>query len=111
MSKLAVITGANAGIGLEASIQLLKLDYRVIMCCRSIDKAEVVRVNVINKFKIDQTRLMIVQVDLADLENIDHFRSRFEQVVGKTPIDLLILNAGVFGKCLLSFKKFFAEIN
>ena len=96
--KLAVVTGGNSGIGFETCSQLLELNYRVVMCCRSLEKGNHAR-EAIQKRGIDISKLFLIQLDLADLDNVDSFRGRFDETLGKeTPIDALILNAGLFSK-------------
>lgn len=103
--KLAVITGANSGIGLEASHQLVNLGIQVVMCCRSLERAEEARQQILNRdnnvlSKSDiEKNLHIVQLDLADLDNIQSFRSRYNALpVSGLAVDILILNAGVVSK-------------
>ena len=38
--KIAIVTGANSGIGYEVSLELVKKDIEVIMACRNMEKAE-----------------------------------------------------------------------
>jgi len=96
MSKVAVVTGANSGIGLEACVQLAKLGHSVIMCSRSMEKGEQARLDVLKRANAPPERVTLVQLDLADLENVGSFPERYEAALkGKTPIDMLILNAGV----------------
>lgn len=97
MSQLVVITGANSGIGIEACVQLAKLGHSVVMCCRSVEKGEKAREQVIKRAGVDGSQIFLVQLDLADLDNIGSFRSRYDPVVGTKPIDMLILNAGIMG--------------
>jgi len=95
--KLAVITGANSGIGLEAAVQLAQRGADVVLCCRSKDKAELARTDVITRGKSTAERVHVVQLDLADIDNIQTFRSRYDavpQLAGR-PVDMLILNAGI----------------
>ena len=36
--KVVIITGANAGIGKETTLELVKLNATVIMACRSVER-------------------------------------------------------------------------
>jgi NAD(P)-dependent dehydrogenase (short-subunit alcohol dehydrogenase family) len=38
-NKIVLITGANSGIGLTTAIQLAKLGARLILACRSLERA------------------------------------------------------------------------
>ena len=38
--KIAIVTGANTGLGKEITIGLVKLNAKVIMVCRNIKKAQ-----------------------------------------------------------------------
>ena len=46
---------------------------RVMMCCRSLEKGNFAR-EVIQKRDIDISKLFLIQLDLADLDNVDSFR-------------------------------------
>jgi len=95
--KLAVVTGANSGIGLEACIHLAKRKCEIVMCCRSVNKAEEARAQIIKQSGMDAATIHVVQLDLADLDNIRSFRQRYDVEPGLAgkPIDYLILNAGI----------------
>ena len=40
LGKIAIVTGANSGIGYEVTLGLVKKDVEVIMACRNMQKAE-----------------------------------------------------------------------
>lgn len=85
-----VITGANRGIGLEFVKQLLQRDgYTIVACCRSPDKADALK-----KLQSEnQGRVSIEKLEStsdADIEAL--FKS-----LGDSPIDILLLNAGILG--------------
>lgn len=86
MSKTALVTGANRGIGLSFCRQLVAQGYQVFAICRrSSDELSALGVNVVD------------QVDVSEAGDI----SRIEQAVGDTPIDLVINNAGVLNNEVL----------
>ena len=78
--KHAVITGANRGIGLELTKQLIQQDYQVTALCRqsSAELDSCSNVRVVSGFEIT---------------NPDSIRQSC-QSLGDQPIDLLINNAG-----------------
>ncbi|WP_026293646.1 SDR family oxidoreductase [Saccharibacillus kuerlensis] len=90
-AKTALVTGANSGMGLATSAELVKRGYRVLMACRSRERGEeALR-------KVEETggpgSAELVLCDLADLSSIRHFA---EDVHGRiSALDVLINNAGV----------------
>jgi NAD(P)-dependent dehydrogenase (short-subunit alcohol dehydrogenase family) len=86
MSKIAIVTGANRGIGLEVSRQLINEDYFVILACRSEEKGKLAE-----EYLGSQSRF--VQLDLSKPEEISNF---IDFIKGEYPkIDLLYNNAGL----------------
>jgi NAD(P)-dependent dehydrogenase (short-subunit alcohol dehydrogenase family) len=86
MSKVAIVTGANRGIGLEVSRQLIEKDYFVILACRNEEKGKLAE-----EYLGGQSRF--VQLDLSKPEEISKF---IDFMKGEYPkIDLLYNNAGL----------------
>ena len=88
--KTVIVTGANSGLGLWTTKHLLDLGYKVIMACRSIEKAQ----NAVADFKaFDRSKpYEFVQLDLGDLDNIRHF---VEKLNVEEPLFGLDCNAGL----------------
>jgi NAD(P)-dependent dehydrogenase (short-subunit alcohol dehydrogenase family) len=89
--KVVIITGANSGIGFEASKALLAKGATVIMACRNLTKAQ-------NALHEIQTELMnadarIMQLDLASQESITKFTRAFKSEYNR--LDILMNNAGI----------------
>ncbi|ELZ11790.1 short-chain dehydrogenase/reductase SDR [Natrinema thermotolerans DSM 11552] len=86
--RTIVITGANSGIGLEATRELARNGATVIMACRSTergaDAADGIRED------IPGADLRVEACDLGDLASVRDFAARLEE-----SIDVLINNAGV----------------
>lgn len=83
-----LITGANRGLGLEFTRQLLARGNRVHATCRRIDAAaELVALQQAN------SALQLHELDVSDLSSL----SGFPQKLQGDPIDLFINNAGVYG--------------
>ncbi|QLG50149.1 oxidoreductase [Natrinema halophilum] len=84
-----VVTGANSGIGFEATRDLARNGATVIMACRSLDRGEdAARTIRENGSDVD---LRVEACDLGSLESIRTFAGR----LGDEPVDVLINNAGV----------------
>ena len=92
-----MVTGANSGVGLEACVQLAQRGCDVVMCCRNEAKAKAALEDVVIRSGAKAGQVQIAQLDLADLDNIETFRSRYDALPGLKgrPVDMLILNAGV----------------
>lgn len=89
--KSYVITGGNSGIGFEAAAILLKQGAKVLLLCRSHDRARAA----VEKLE-KQVAGAQVQFVLADLASLESVRRGAEQVSSLCPeIDALICNAGI----------------
>jgi len=89
--RVAVVTGANSGLGFHASAALALRGARVIMACRNLEKGKMAR---------EQIRSMgpgidpeLRQLDLACLESVQDFAEALLQ--SEEQLDLLINNAGL----------------
>lgn len=90
-NRIAVVTGANSGLGLETSLKLAKLEYKVIMACRNIEKAEEAKIKLLQQEPTAD--LGILPLDLSSLESVRKFVSDYKSLYKN--VDLLINNAGV----------------
>ncbi len=89
--KIAIITGANAGLGLEVSKRLAKLDYRVVMACRNLEKGEVAK-NEVLKHAQDAV-VDVLELDLSKQKSVLAFADIVKENYHR--LDLLINNAGI----------------
>jgi NAD(P)-dependent dehydrogenase (short-subunit alcohol dehydrogenase family) len=96
--RIAIVTGANTGIGFETSAALAAKEATVIMACRSTRKADdaVARI----RERTPGAQLEVIKLDLASLASVKRFAETFRTAHDR--LDLLINNAGVmippFGK-------------
>ncbi|MBT9332105.1 oxidoreductase [Paracidobacterium acidisoli] len=90
-AKLALITGANSGIGFHAAKQLAAKGCTVILACRDLQKAEAARDRIL--VELPEASLEIISLDLASLASVRSAASTF--LAGGRTLDLLINNAGV----------------
>jgi NAD(P)-dependent dehydrogenase (short-subunit alcohol dehydrogenase family) len=89
--RLAVVTGANSGIGLEVTRRLAGAGAEVVLAVRSIEKGHQAREGILAEFP--EATLTVEALDLSDLGSIAGFVDRLKQQ-GR-PIDLLVNNAGI----------------
>ena len=91
MGKIALVTGANSGLGYYTAKALAEKNAHVIIACRSIEKAN----QTIKKLKalIPEGILTPLELDLSDLKNVVEVQSKiFDDFEN---LDLLINNAGI----------------
>lgn len=89
--KIAVVTGANSGIGYETTMGLASKNVEVIMACRDLRKAELARTRLLEKYPNTQIKPMVL--DLTSLTSVKKFAEQFRKQYNK--LDLLINNAGI----------------
>lgn len=89
--KIAIVTGANDGIGYETTLGLVSKGAKVIMACRNSKKAEIAKTTIISKFP--DANLLYIQLDLNSLSSVKSFVTEFRKT--HQHLDLLINNAGI----------------
>jgi NAD(P)-dependent dehydrogenase (short-subunit alcohol dehydrogenase family) len=89
--KTIVVTGANSGLGLEATRAFVESGAHVVMACRNMDDGRTVKQRLQSAGYSGS--LDLFELDLADLDSVQEFadalRTRY------TAIDTLCNNAGV----------------
>lgn len=89
--RVALVTGANSGIGYETARQLAVRRAHVVMACRSLDKAEAAKARIVKDMPDASVRVM--PLDLSSLASVHAFAEAFQAEHDR--LDLLINNAGV----------------
>ena len=89
--RLAIITGANSGIGLETARELARREATVVLACRSEARATTAIQDILAE--LPKARLEFMRLDLADLEQVREFATIVHDRF--LSLDLLINNAGV----------------
>jgi NAD(P)-dependent dehydrogenase (short-subunit alcohol dehydrogenase family) len=89
--RIAIVTGANSGLGYENSRALAASGAHVVMAARNVEKAEAARDQILTL--TPDASIEVRQLDLADLESIASFAESIETDFDH--IDILINNAGV----------------
>jgi NAD(P)-dependent dehydrogenase (short-subunit alcohol dehydrogenase family) len=91
--RVALVTGANSGIGYETTRVLADHGAHVIMACRDGQKAARARDTL--ESQLDRSSLELLDLDLSDLASV---RAAAERVVEQhARLDLLVNNAGIMG--------------
>ena len=89
--RLAVVTGANSGIGLEAARRLAGAGAEVVLAVRNVEKGQQAVEGILAE--LPDATLTVEALDLSDLGSIAAFADRLKEQ-GR-PIDLLVNNAGI----------------
>lgn len=90
-SKIAVVTGANSGLGYETTAGLAEAGYAVVMACRDTLSAGSAAAAI--KYKVPSAKLSVLHLDLIDRASIRGFAKECHGRFGR--IDLLVNNAGL----------------
>jgi NAD(P)-dependent dehydrogenase (short-subunit alcohol dehydrogenase family) len=91
--RVALVTGANSGIGYETTRVLSDHGAHVIMACRDREKAARARDKL--ESQLDRSSLELLDLDLSDLISV---RAAAERVIEQhARLDLLVNNGGVMG--------------
>ncbi|HEX6493607.1 MAG TPA: SDR family NAD(P)-dependent oxidoreductase [Candidatus Dormibacteraeota bacterium] len=88
--RVALVTGANRGIGAAAAAQLARLGYAVVLAARGSGRAEETAASL----DPGTGRLLPMRLDVTDQAEVDAARRRVETELGR--IDALVNNAGAF---------------
>lgn len=91
MKKIAIVTGANTGLGLETTKAFVKESMEVVMACRDLRKAEEAKTEILKEYPTAQLR--ILQLDLASLDSVRDFAKAFKAQYEQLAI--LVNNAGL----------------
>jgi NAD(P)-dependent dehydrogenase (short-subunit alcohol dehydrogenase family) len=91
VKKIAIVTGANSGMGLATTIELAKQGFHVVMMCRNEEKGLVALKDAISQSQ--SSSIELIQGDLGSFESISNFASAFQSKFDH--LDVLINNAGV----------------
>ena len=88
--KVALVTGANRGLGFETCRQLAKKGFKVILTSRNQEKGEQAT-ETLKKEGLDVT---FHQLDVTDQSSIEAVKTFVDKSFGR--LDVLINNAGIF---------------
>lgn len=89
--KLAIVTGANSGLGFGLTGRLAAAGAEVVMAVRNLEKGDAARNELLAAHPGAQLRLE--QIDLASLASVADFAERL--TAQGRPVDILLNNAGI----------------
>lgn len=97
-----IVSGGNAGLGLESAKRLAEAGATVVFTSRDETKGQKA-LNEINDYIKQQTssdatfagKVMVATLDLCDLDNVKSFKTRLTNSIGNAKVDVLMNNAGV----------------
>jgi NAD(P)-dependent dehydrogenase (short-subunit alcohol dehydrogenase family) len=88
--KVAVVTGGNRGLGLEACRQLARAGAKVVLASRDPEKGEAAA----TALRGEGLEVTAYPLDVTDAASIGRLAAFIEQQFGR--LDILVNNAGVF---------------
>jgi NAD(P)-dependent dehydrogenase (short-subunit alcohol dehydrogenase family) len=89
--RVALVTGASAGIGLETALGLVRAGFRVVMAGRDASRTERARAAIVRRAASDR-----VETALADFASLAAVRALADTVLARHDrLDLLVNNAGM----------------
>jgi hypothetical protein len=91
--RVALVTGANSGIGYETVLALAAHGAHVIMACRDEERGRRARDKM--ESELDLSSLELIHLDLADLVSVH--RAADGVLTEHARLDILVNNAGVMG--------------
>jgi len=87
--KVAIVTGANSGLGRITALELARHGAHVVVACRSAEKGEEAAQEI--RAETDGPKPRVLALDLGSLDSVRRFAGELES----EPVDLLVNNAGV----------------
>jgi NAD(P)-dependent dehydrogenase (short-subunit alcohol dehydrogenase family) len=90
--KLAVVTGANTGIGYCIARELARRGARVVLACRKRERAQAAAERIVRE--TGRREADYLHLDLSSLMTVRNFVSRFR--VRHQRLDILVNNAGIW---------------
>ena len=86
MKKIAIVTGANKGLGLSVANELVHNDYRVILACRDKSKGQ-------KAAEFLGENAMFLELDLSKSKSINNFANEISK--SYNGVDVLYNNGGL----------------
>eukprot|EP01012_Entosiphon_sulcatum_P047864 TRINITY_DN6548_c0_g1_i3.p1 TRINITY_DN6548_c0_g1~~TRINITY_DN6548_c0_g1_i3.p1 ORF type:complete len:410 (+),score=96.27 TRINITY_DN6548_c0_g1_i3:924-2153(+) len=93
--RVALVTGASTGLGLETARQLALHNAEVFLACRSPERCERAAKGIREEYP--KARLRVGEIDTSSLQSVERFARWFKAEQGGEggKLHILVLNAGV----------------
>ena len=91
--KTVLITGGNAGLGLETAVALATMGAAVTITARDATRGAAARQEIIERSGADPQQVEVMALDLASTKSIRSFAEAF--LAGHPRLDVLVNNAGL----------------
>jgi NAD(P)-dependent dehydrogenase (short-subunit alcohol dehydrogenase family) len=92
--QVAIVTGANSGIGLAIATGLAKQGATVYLACRSLERGNAAVDSIVSQIGAgEKRRILLRQLDIGDLDSVRRFCEQWVKEGGK--VDMLLHNAGI----------------
>ncbi|MFC7071558.1 oxidoreductase [Halovenus rubra] len=89
--RTVVVTGANSGLGFEATKLFARNGADVVMACRNRERAQTARNDI--RAVVNKPSLSVIELDLADLSSVRSFVETFKE--NHDELHILCNNAGL----------------
>ncbi|GBP27237.1 hypothetical protein EVAR_77251_1 [Eumeta japonica] len=93
VGKVAIVTGANTGIGYETAKDFAERGARVILACRDPQKGNEAKEKMVKE--TDNENVVFKRLDLASLHSVREFAK--DTLENEERLDILVNNAGAYG--------------
>ena len=93
--KVVLVTGANAGIGKETTLQLASMGATVVLMCRSKKRARQAMNELVSRGGVDNALLQFCPLDLGDFQSVRNSINCIQKDLKLSRIDILVNNAGL----------------
>jgi NAD(P)-dependent dehydrogenase (short-subunit alcohol dehydrogenase family) len=103
--KLALVTGANRGIGFETCRQLAKLGIRVVLTARDRGKGQAA----VDQLRGEGLDISFQPLDVTDHDRIQELARFFQDEIGR--LDVLVNNAGILPDPRLASSALHADLD
>lgn len=97
---VALVTGANKGIGFQVAAELFEKGYSVVLGCRDVVRGRDAMTKIAEKYEDVEMgknhKLSVIKLDVSDVNSIPAALEEFKRYQDR--LDVLVNNAGVYTK-------------